>query len=131
MRVPRWALCAVWSESELPELGGMEHQRARRGAVGAVVGAVTFVPSVPLVPRPLGSAFGDVECVGVRGSVGSDATVMAAVGVVAGAATGAAPRATVGAVSVGGAEGACARASATVTVGSTGTTLGPPKGPSR
>jgi hypothetical protein len=53
--VPRWALCAVWSESELAGLGGMEHQRARRGAVGAEVGAETLVPGRVLmatVPTP-------------------------------------------------------------------------------
>ena len=57
---------------------------------------MAFVPSVPLVPRPKGSAFGDSECVGVRGRVESDATVMAAVGVTVAAAAGAAPRVTVG-----------------------------------
>ena len=83
MRVPRWALCAVWSESELSELGGMEHQRVRRGAVGAVAGVVTLVPGrvlmasvpKPSVPRPLGSTVGVVESVGDRGGVGSEGAV--------------------------------------------------------
>jgi hypothetical protein len=65
--------------------------RGSEGSVGAVVSIVRW--AVTLVPTGVTLVW--LACVGVRGRVESDATVVAAVGVVAGAAAGAAPRATV------------------------------------